>query len=104
MTLRYYGPLPAAPANPKENDAYLDTSVTPAVYKYYDGSAWQTYAPVKVVDDLALSKVYEGNGTPSATSNAVQFPDTLDTGTFYLDGSTGDVWAYVTGTTGWQKW
>ncbi len=75
------------------------SSATPPVI------TWSSYAPIKVIDDLALTTTYEGNGAPTVTSNAVQLPDKVDTGTFWLDGSNGDVYAYVTGTqAGWIKW
>ena len=105
MALKFKGEVAALPDTANINDAYL---LTGTGYKYCSALSgttptWTSYDPIKIVDNLALSIVYEGNGAPTATTNAVQFP-TLETGAFYLDGSTGDVWAYVTGTTGWQKW
>ena len=101
MALNYKGQVSSLPVDGLSvNDAYL---LTGTGYQYYDGSQWQAYTPIKVIDDLALTKVYEGKGTPTVTSNSVQFP-TVDMGTFYLDATTGDVWAYVPDTTGWIKW
>ena len=78
-----------------------DSTATPPVVAV--PPTFTDYIPIKVIDDLALNTTYEGSGVPTATSNTVQFP-TLKTGIFYLDGTTGDVWAYVDGTTGWNKW
>ena len=111
MALNFKGTVAALPTeNIRVNDAYY---VTGTGYRYCSAlssatppvATWTSYAPIKIIDDLALSTVYEGNGTPANSTNAVQFPDKVDTGTFYLDGSTGDVWAYVSGTqAGWIKW
>lgn len=30
------------PANPKLNHLWLDTTASPATWKYWDGTAWQT--------------------------------------------------------------
>lgn len=108
MALKFKGTVAALPTEDiRLHDAYY---VTGTGYRYCSAlvgttATWSAYAPMRVIDDLALSTTYEGNGAPTASSNAVQFPDRVDTGTFYLDGSTGDVWAYVTGTqAGWIKW
>lgn len=106
MTLSFKGAVTSLPTEGVAvNDAYL---LTGTGYKYCSSLSgttptWTTYIPVKVIDELALSKTYEGSGTPDDTTNAVQFPETLDMGTFYLDGATGSVYAYVTGS-GWQAW
>lgn len=116
MALKFKGTVDALPTEGVAvYDAYYnkDTAGNPPApgYKYCSAAsggvptAWSAYAPIKIIDDLALSTTYEGNGAPTATSNAVQLPDKVGTGTFWLDGSNGDVYAYLTGTqTGWNKW
>lgn len=101
MALNYKGSLTALPSSPAQYDAYL---LIGTGYQYYDGSAWQAYTPIKVIDELALTRTYAGKGTPTLTSNAVQFPASIDIGNFYLDATTGDVWAYCPDTAGWIKW
>lgn len=100
MTLNYLGEFAAAPTSPAENDAYFDTTLSK--YRYYSSSTWTDYTPIKIIDDLVLSTVYEGSGAPTAASNAVQLP-TLTTGTFWLNGATGDVYAYIS-PSGWSAW
>ena len=106
MALNYKGTIAALPSSGVSlYDAYY---VTGTGYRYCSvlsgtSATWSSYTPVKVIDELALNKTYEGSGAPTTTSNAVQFPDKLDTGSFYLDGSNGDVYAYID-PTGWVKW
>jgi len=100
MTLRFLGRFSTAPVDPLENDAYFDT--TTSEYNYYTGASWTTYIPICVIDNPFLSMVYEGSGAPTDASNAVQLPN-LTTGVFWLDGVTGNVYAYID-PTGWSMW
>lgn len=113
MALRFKGTVDVRPTEGVSlNDAYYWTdkanSGQNAGYYYCSAesggvpSAWSSYIPVKVIDDLALSTTYEGSGAPATTSNAVQFP-TLSTGDFYLDGASGAVYAYID-PSGWRQW
>ena len=112
MTLRFKGTVDELPTEGVAvYDAYYFTDKAnagaSAGYRYcsvISGSSitWSSYVPVKVIDDLALSKVYEGSGAPTTTGNTVQFP-TLDTGAFYLDGASGTMYAYID-PSGWQPW
>ena len=113
MALKFKGTVSQLPTEGvSQYDAYYFTDEAnggaSAGYKYCSAassgvpSAWSDYIPVKIIDDLALSTVYEGSGAPTATSNAVQFP-TLKTGIFYLDGASGAVYAYID-PSGWQPW
>lgn len=107
MALKFKGTVSQLPTEGVSlYDAYF---LTGTGYQYCSAvssgvpTAWSSYVPVRVIDDLALSTTYEGSGAPTTTSNAVQFP-TLKTGCFYLDGTSGAVYAFVSGTTGWQAW
>lgn len=112
MALNYKGTVDVLPAEGVAlYDAYYFTDKAnggaSAGYRYcsaVSGSSvtWSSYVPVKVIDDLALSTTYEGSGAPTTTSNAVQFP-TLRTGIFYIDGTSGAVYAYID-PSGWQAW
>lgn len=106
MTLNFKGAVTSLPTEGVAvKDAYLLIGTGYQYCSALSGTTptWTSYVPIKVIDNPALSKVYEGSGSPDDTTNAIQFPAMLDMGTFYLDGATGSVYAYVTGS-GWQAW
>jgi len=74
---------------------WLDTSVAPAVPRYYDGAAWQSLAgvpgPPGSAGVASGSHIYTGTGAPASTVGV--------NGDYYLDTQSSNF--YGRGTSGW---
>jgi phage minor structural protein len=66
---------PTPPYNPKVNDLWIDTSVTPNVLKRYDGSAWVKITPTSANEVGAIDTTTFNNQVTSLTNSIAQKAD-----------------------------
>jgi phage minor structural protein len=66
---------PTPPYNPKVNDLWIDTSVTPNVLKRYDGSAWVKITPTSASEVGAIDTTTFNNQVTSLTNSIAQKAD-----------------------------
>lgn len=65
-----FGPLPSAPTNPVNGDAYYDTSLN--VFRFYQNGAWQTLGGGGSSDPITLAQI-STPGAPASGYNNLYF-------------------------------
>jgi len=77
-----------APADPQLDDFWLDTSVTPNLWKRWNGSAWVKATPANQ-DDLPNGALYRRCKSTAVTTDGIVVLDNVQVGTYGLVKSTG---------------